>query len=230
VGEGSFKVILTPTDRAGNSGEPGEARVRVLSSLQKPAAKPSLFYSADGDDLAQAATLQAKVARDASVSLTIRDAGGTVVRNALEDVAVTPGVLRFEWDGTDDAGAFVPDARYIARFRITRPQGSYAHEVSVRVMPFRAWTKRWWLRRGDRVTLKVASAEPLSGKPRVEVKQPGVERYSIRKWKITRLSSTTFKVVIKSKSEGKRGKLRVFVSGTDSGGGTQARQFTLSLR
>ena len=36
VGEGSFKIVLTPTDRAGNRGEPAEARVRGPQLDEEP--------------------------------------------------------------------------------------------------------------------------------------------------------------------------------------------------
>jgi flagellar hook assembly protein FlgD len=230
VGEGPFKVILTPTDRAGNQGEPAEVRVRVLNSMRNPTVNPPLFHPADGDDLAATGAIKARITRDATVSLLIRSANGDVVRRGLDEVAMAPGNARFVWDGTDDAGAMVPEGRYDARIRVTRPQGSYAHEVTLRVMPFQLWTKRWSVQRGDKVILKVYSAEPLKGKPTVIANQPGITKYKVPAWKVTRLDETTFKVVLKTKAAGKPGEMKVRVLGTDIADGTQAKVFSLTLR
>jgi len=231
VGEGAFKIILTPSDRAGNVGDPAEVKVRVLSSMKRPAAKPSMFYPGDGDELAPSTALKARITRDATVSWIIRDGDGNVVRRGLDGSSVeAPANARFVWDGTDDAGVEVPEGRYTARIRVTRPQGTYAHDVSVQVMPFKLWTKRWSLQRGDRITLKLFSAEPLEGKPIVTANQPGIAKYRVPGWKITRLDETTFKIVLKTRSAGNAGSMKVRVKGTDIAGGQQSRAFTLTLR
>ncbi len=230
AGEGLFKVILTPTDRAGNQGEPAEVKVRVLNSMRNPTANPTLFHPADGDDLAATAALKARLTRDATVSLLIRSASGDVVRRGIDEVAMTPGDVRFVWDGTDDTGAMLPEGRYHARIRVTRPQGSYAHEVTLRLMPFQLSTNTWSVRRGDKISLKVLSAEPLKGKPTVFANQPGIAKYKVPGWKITRLDAATFKVVLKTRAAGKPGEMKVRVLGTDTADGTQAKIFTLTVR
>ncbi len=229
VGEGLFRIILTPTDRAGNQGQPAEVKVKVLNSMKNPTVKPPLFFSADGDDLAPVSVLKARVTRDASVSWTIRNKSGTVVRQVVDE-SHEPGEFRFVWDGTDDAGALVPEGRYTARIRVTRPQGTYAHQVSLRMMPFKVWTKKWSVRRGGRITLSVESAEPLKGKPIVTANQPGIKKYAVKPWKITKLSDTRFKVVLQTKAKGKAGTMNVRIVGTDKGGGTQAKNFPFRLR
>jgi flagellar hook assembly protein FlgD len=230
VGEGQFKIILTPTDRAGNVGEPAEIKVRVLNSMRDPSASPALFYPSDGDELAATTVLKARITRDATVSLLLRDARGDVVRRGIEDAAMSPGPARFVWDGTDDAGVMVPEGRYTVRIRVTRPQGSYAHDVPVHLMPFQLQTRTWSVQRGDKVTLTLLSAEPLKGKPVVVANQPGVTKYQVPRWKITRLNETTFRVVLKTKAAGKPGEMKVRVAGTDIADGTQAKVFTLKLR
>ena len=231
VGEGVFKIVLTPTDRAGNTGDPAEVKVRVLSSMKAPAAKPSMFYPRDGDELAPSTALKARITRDATVSWTIRDGDGNVVRRGLDEEAVdAPADARFVWDGTDDAGADVPEGRYTARIRVTRPGGTYAHDVRVQVMPFKLWTRKWSVQRGDTITLKLYSAEPLKGKPIVTANQPGILKYRVPAWKITRLDEMTFKIVLKTRSAGKAGSMKVRVTGTDIADGQQSRAFTLTLR
>ena len=229
VGEGMFKIILTPTDRAGNTGEPAEVKVRALNSMKKPTVNPPLFAPADGDKLAQTSALKARITRDADVRWTIRDKDGSVVRQVIDE-AREPGDFRFVWDGTDDDGAMVPEGRYSARIRVTRPQGTYAHAVTVRVMPFKVWTKQWTIKRGAQVTLTIHSAEPLKGKPVLTANQPGIAKYTVPAKKVTKLSDTKFKVALKARAKGKAGDMKVRVIGTDKGDGSQAQVFTLKLR
>jgi len=230
VKEGNYRVVLTPTDRAGNQGEPGATKVKVMNSGKNLVASPQLFFASDGDALAKSTALKATLTRKATVSWTVRGSNGAVVRRGISKAQRGPGLVRFRWDGTDDGGVYVPQGRYTARFTVTRPAGTYAHEVAVRMVPFRLWTKKWTLARGDTVTLKFTSAEPLKGKPVVTANQPGISKYEVPRWKITKVSDTKFKVVLKTKDKGRAGEMKVRIEGTDTGGGTQARVFTLKLR
>ena len=142
MGEGKFKIILTPTDRAGNQGEPAEAKVaRAQLDEDTRPSSPPLFFASDGDELAPTSALKAKLTREATVSWIIRDQAGTVVRRGIDGGRRTPGDVRFVWDGTDDERrATCPRAATRARIRVSRPQGTYAHDVTVRMMPFQLWT------------------------------------------------------------------------------------------
>jgi hypothetical protein len=97
-------------------------------------------------------------------------------------------------------------------------------------MPFMAWTRKWTRQRGDTITLKLTSAEPLKGKPVVTANQRGITKYAVPPRKITRLSSTQFKVVIKTRDKGKAGVMKVRVVGTDTDGGTNAKVFSIRLK
>jgi hypothetical protein len=198
--------------------------------MKNPTVKPRLFFAADGDELAQTSALKARLTREATVSWLIKDQDGTIVRRGIDAAERSPGDVRFVWDGTDDAGALVPEGRYTARIRVSRPQGTYAHDVTVRMMPFKLWTSSWKVKRGATVTLRIESAEPLKGKPVVTANQPGIKKYTVSKKKITKLSDTKFKVVLKTRNKGKAGDMKVRVLGTDRDGGTQAKVFTLGLR
>ncbi len=185
VDEGRYRVFLRPTDRAGNQGEQAETSVRVLNSMHSPTVKPALFFAGDGDELASTSALKAKLTRDATVSWIIRDRAGKVVRRGIDQADWAPGDVRFVWDGKDDSGAYVPEGRYRARIRVSRPQGSYAHDVTVRMMSYQLWASRWSLRRGETVTLTFTSAEPLKRKPTVTANQPGIAKYAVPATKIS---------------------------------------------
>ena len=226
LGEGRFRIVITPTDRAGNVGEPATAKVLALTALKSPSVKPGFFYPSDGDALAATSTLGARLLRPATVSWVIKDASGAVVRHGGDPAAERPGALGFEWDGSDDAGQFVPDGSYEGRIRVTRPAGSYGHEVPVRIMPFELTPSTWRPRRGDEVRLWFTSAESLKGKPVVSAKQPGLPAKDLR---VIKVSHTTFKALLATKGVDRPGRIVVRVVGTDSAGGTQTQAWRLRL-
>jgi flagellar hook assembly protein FlgD len=227
VGEGRFRIQITPTDRAGNVGVPAAAKVLVLNVMRAPTVKPELFYPSDGDALAATSVLRARLSKPATVSWLIKDAAGTIVRHGPDTAAAGPGQVRFAWDGRDDAAQPLPDGRYTARARVTRPQGSYAHDVAVRLMPFGFSPSAWRVARGEFVRVVFESAEPLTGKPVVTFDQPGLDPVPVR---VIKIGPTTFKAAYTTKQEGKLGKLTVRAEGTDTGGGIQSQSWALKLR
>ena len=225
--EGRYRIDITPTDRAGNSGQAASTKVLVLSSLRAPRATPALFNPSDGDGLAATTTLKARLIRPATVSWIVRDASGAVVRHGPDRAQRQPGDVRFVWDGTDDAGQRLPDGTYTGRIRVTRPLGSYGHEVTVHMMPFRLVPSRWRVGRGETIRLVFTSAEPLMGTLAATFKQPGLEETP---FKVRRSDDHTFRSTLTTLAESKRGKLSIRVAGTDEGGGAQSQVFDLKLR
>jgi flagellar hook assembly protein FlgD len=228
--EGKYNIYLTPTDRAGNKGNTRSVSVKILNSMKRPKATPELFWARDGDELMARSALKARLTRPGTVSWIIRDARGKIVRRGLDGAQRGAGDVRFVWDGRSENGNLVPDGRYVARVRVTRPGGSYAHEVTVRHMPFMAWTPSWIRDRGDTVTLKVTTAEPLRRKPVVTANQPGIRKVTVPAKRVTRLAPNQYKVVIRTKDQGKAGGMKVRVTGIDTAGGTNTKVFTVRLR
>ncbi len=226
IGEGRFRIEITPTDRAGNVGQAAVAKALALTALTSPAFKPGFFYPSDGDALAATSILGARLLRPATLSWVIRDASGAVVRHGGEGVAAQRGPVRFEWDGRDDAGQFVPQGTYLGRIRVTRPAGSYGHEVPVRIMPFDLTPTTWKPRRGDELRLWFTSAEPMKGKPIVSARLPGIPSAELR---VTKVNPTTFKALLRTKGAERPGKVTVKVVGTDTGDGTQTQAWGLKL-
>ncbi len=228
--EGKYNIYLTPTDGAGNVGTAKSVQAKLLNSVRNPSVSPALFWGRDGDALVPTAVLRARLTRQATVSWVIRDSNGKVVRVGIDNQVRKPGMVVFAWNGRTDGGGWAPDGRYTARIRVTRVTGTYAHEVTLRHMPFMAWTPSWIRTRGDTVTLKLTSAEPLTGKPVVTANQTGIAKYTVPASRITRLSATSFKVVVKTRAAGKAGPMYVRVVGTDRNGGTNTKVFTLTLK
>jgi flagellar hook assembly protein FlgD len=224
--EGRYRIQITPTDRAGNVGQPAVAKVLVLNAMRDPAFRPAFFYPSDGDALAATANLGARLSKPSKMSWLIRDEAGTVVRHGGEGIAMQPGMVRFAWDGRDDAGQFVPQGRYVGRIRVTRPSGSYGHDVAVHVMPFDLQPATWKPRLGDEVRLWFSSAEPLRGKPIVMARLPGLTKAPLR---VIKVDHTTFKALLPTRKALRPGRITVRAIGTDSGAGTQTQTWTLRL-
>ena len=220
AGEGPYSIEITPMDRAGNVGAPAGAAVTVLSSVRVPHARPGLFNPADGDALAATTEMTARLLRPATVSWVVKDASGAIVRHGVDRVHQDPGFTRFVWDGRDDAGAMLPDGRYLGRVRVARPQGTYGHQVAVLKMPFRLTPSAWRVRRGASVRLAFQSAEPLRGEPVVTARQPGGE---VTRLKVTKVDRHAFRARYAVRAAGPRGKLRIAVTATDAGGGSRIR-------
>ena len=228
--EGNYNVHLMPTDRAGNQGEPAVVKVKLLNSMRNPRPTPAVFWARDRDDRAPRATLKAALSREATVSWTILDKGGNVVRRGISSEVRPAGNVNFVWDGRNDDGAYVTDGPYTGRIRVQRESGTYAHDVLVRHTPYVAWSTSWTYRRGATVTLKVTSTEPLQGKPVVTANQPGITKYTVPKWKVKRKSDKVFKVIIETRNKGRAGDMKVRVKGIDKDGGTNSKVFTVRLK
>jgi flagellar hook assembly protein FlgD len=219
--EGRYRLEFTPRDRAGNVGEPGSVVVKILDSMKRPRVMPGLFFAGDGDALAQTATFKARLSRPGTISFQVLDASGAVIRTG-DGGRVDKGTARWAWDGKDDDGAHVERGTYTGRVRISRAQGTYAHDVDVLVAPFVLEPSDRTVSRGQRVTLLLTSAEPLDGKPMFSVKQPGKDERTLRK--VKRISATRFKARMLVLRGGGSGKIVVTVTATDVDGGSQSQR------
>ena len=100
----------------------------------------------------------------------------------------------------------------------------------MRHTPFVAWSSKWTYKRGQTVTLRVTSTEPLKGKPAVTANQPGIIKYTVPPWKVKRQSDKVFKVIIETRNKGRAGDMKVRLVGTDKDGGTNAKVFNVRLK
>ncbi len=229
VAEGKYNVYLTPTDRAGNRGVSKLVTVKVLNSLRAPKVTPALFWARDGDALAPASAVKVKLIRPATVAFAIRDSKGKVVRKLIVNRKRGAGEVRAVWNGKKDNGKWAPDGRYTARVRVQTSSGWYAHDVIVRHMAFQGYTPKWKRKRGETVTLRLTSSEPLKGKPVVTANQKGIAKYRIPPKKVKRLSPTQYQVVIDTRKRSNAGQMRVRVVGTDKRGGNHSKVFVIRL-
>ncbi len=218
VGDGVYRLTLTPTDRNGNVGESASIKVKSLTALLAPGASPDLFDAGDGDALAQTTAFRARLLHPGDITVLVLDAGGDVVRTGMSSVPTEAGKVRWVWDGTDDAGVAVAHGVYTGRVIVERPKGAYGHEVRVRMMPFLLDSPDWTLRRGQTVTLTITTAEPVDGKPVVTARQRRAPEQTLR---VRRLSAQRFTARLTVQDAGRNGAIRLIVSSTDTAGGTQ---------
>lgn len=220
VADGRYRIELSARDRSGNVSEPVALPVRVLTALAKPQVAGALFYNGDGDALAATSVQSATLLREATVTWRILDAAGSVVRTGLAESLLASGPVGWEWDGRDDAGAIVPDGRYTSLVTVSTDAGSYSHRLVIDHAAFLLGGPLA-LRPGRTATLDLVSAEPLTGRPTITVKQPGTPAYTVT---AKRIDATTFRVTW-SVPRGKAGKVTLTVAGTDADGGAQSAIF-----
>lgn len=218
--DGTYELSVTPRDRAGNRGSTERTAVMILTAMRSPAAAPSMFHPADGDALAQRARFSVTLGRAASLTWRILDGDGTVVRRGMVDRELPAGPAGWDFDGRDDAGAPLPEGTYRSTVTARTADGAYSHQVQVRIAPY-LLKGALDVAPGTSQTLTLLTAEPLSGWPRITVKQPGLAAYRLSP---VRYSSTRFTArwVVRS---GSPGTIVITVTATDTGGGVETRRF-----
>lgn len=226
VAEGRYDVAVTPKDRATNVGAEVSAPVKVFKSMKTPKAKPAHFFTRDGDSLAASTNLSVTLEQAAALSWLVVDASGLPVRSLVTEELLEVGAQSVRWDGRDELGNYVPDGTYTAIVTATTDAGSYSHRLSLRVMPFDVTAPVWSGPAGTKVTFTIKSAEPLTGWPRIEIRQPGLPMYTGYP---IRYSTKEFRVTVTFKSGGLPGPVKMKVMGTDTGGGKQQKTYLFTL-
>ena len=225
VAEGRYDVTVKPEDRSGKLGASDMTSVKVFKTLKSPLAKPNHIFVRDGDGLAQSTALQVTLTQPAALSWTILDSAGAPVRVLASAQAFGLGLATVSWDGRDVLGALVPDGIYSAVVMATTDAGTYGHMSSVRVMPFKVTAPVWSGPAGTSVKFTIRSAEPLTGWPRIEVRQPGIPMYTgypLRSGAKDFATTITFRA-------GPPGDVLIKVIGTDTAGGKQNQTFIFTL-
>ena len=222
---GVYTLTVEPRDRAGNTGSGMAGSVVVYSTLKSVKAAPSVFYPHDSDRFARWTKLSFALTDAATVTWTVQNAAGNVVRTLRQGAALTAGSYAYNWNGRNDAGALVPRGTYYSV--VTATDGTLS-------MTSRAWTVADGFRvtasdttpaRGQSITVSAVTAEKLGRTPRLIVYQPGQKAWSVY---LRKVSTTTYRVTIRLKSGG-AGTVRFKVVGTDLDGRTNWGSVVLPL-
>ena len=223
--DGTYAMKFVATDRAGNRGEAQVRAVAAYGALSNTASSKTVFYPQDGDGLATRTTFSFRLRSAATVTWTVQDADGGVVRTIRAAAATGPGSYSFAWNGRNDAGTMVPRGTY--RGVVTATDGTLSATQRAKVVAdaFRITASDVTPARGQRITVTARSAEALGTTPRLRVYQPGRSYWTV---KMTKVGSGVYRATITLKS-GSTGTLKLRVGANDSGGRGQRSVLSLPL-
>jgi flagellar hook assembly protein FlgD len=224
--DGTYGVEVVALDRAGNASAPQTATLRAYGAMGFVRASRTLFFPQDGDRVASSTSLSFVLARPATVTWTIVNAAGSVVRTIATDLPMDAGTHAFAWNGRNDLGAFVARGTYRSIVRATDGADLGAVQaVAVLADAFRIAPSDTTPGRGQRITVTATTAEALAAAPRLRVNQPGRSGWSVA---MTRVSSGVYRATITFRS-GPTGTTRLTVYGKDAAGHLQTSVMTVRL-
>ncbi len=211
--DGLYELRIHPRDVAGNQGTSVSRSVRVATALGFVTSSKTLFYPQDSDRLAKTTTLGFKLARVATVTWTIVDANGAVVVTLLDAQPTAAGPWARAFDGRRADGSRLKAGTYTAVVTATDGAATVSQAVAFQMNAFSIRPSDATPKRGQKITVKVTSAEPLSARPRIFITQPGRTTWSMV---LTKVSTYEYKATVTLKTGGKAGTVTFKVVGTDA--------------
>lgn len=231
VGDGNYTVNATPRSRAGEEGATRNVDAKVLTTMRAPAVTPYMLYAADGDNLAPTTTFSVNLVAPATFSWKVVDGNNNVVKTRNNNTSVGAGQQTWQWDGRNEAGAFVPDGTYYTVMTAATAAGTYSHTLPVEARAFRlVQPVSGPVVRGVKVKYFVYSAELLSTsqvKPKVRVTAPGLK---VKQWGTYKQADGGFYVNIKVPLTAGTGTVQFRVQGTDRNGVVQYTDYFFPLQ
>lgn len=215
VPDGQYILRISPSDPFGNTGVAAERTVRVISALRSVASSKVLFYPQDLDSLAKTTTLSFVLARPMNVTWTLRSAAGAIVSTHYDAVARPTGTTSWAFDGRRTDGTMLPTGRYVSYVLATDGSVTATQAVAFDAQAFVLRPSDTTPGRGQLITMRATTAEPLSTAPRLYITQPGKATWSVA---MTKTSSTTYKATVRLKKGGRSGTASFQVRGRDSKG------------
>ncbi|HEX5827130.1 MAG TPA: FlgD immunoglobulin-like domain containing protein [Candidatus Limnocylindrales bacterium] len=227
VPDGAYTITLTGRDAAGNVGPASDpVAVNVYGALAALTRTPTQFFAVDGDTLAPKTRAAWMMVSPATVTVTVRNAAGEVVRTAYTDRALPAGAAAWSWNGMLEDGTRAPRGRYRVTVAATNGTQASAQAVSVLNDAFKLTTSVTSAIRGKTLTITARTTEALSTTPFVQVYEPGLASRNVT---MTKVSSTTWTAKITPKTTAQPGTLTLKVRARDSLGGTNWSSVKLPL-
>ncbi len=227
VADGIYTLTYVPRDAYGLTGAPASARALVLTAIKVHKPSAVAFFARDADGLNKTVKFTVSLNQSARVTWRIVNASADTVRTVRSNEAMAAGSVTYAWDGRADDGSWAADGLYRSVVTAETGFGSYTHERSAYAGAFRITPSVSSPARGGRVTLTIASTEPLSGAPQVTVSQPGVDSVTVATSKV---GTRKFRVTVTLASGGDPGTASFLVRGADRNGASQETELRLSLR
>ena len=228
VADGRYTVTAVPRNRAGTEGDDEIVDVDVMTTMRAPSVTPNLFYPTDNDNLARTTNLSVNLQSAATFWWKIADKNGNVVRTFVNGVNTGSGQQTIQWDGRDGAGAFVPDGTYYSVTTTATSAGTYFHSLPVDVRAFRLTSVAAApFVRGTKTKFFIASAETLTGKPKLRVTFPGLAAKTIYSYV---QAGGGWYATVNFPLAATPGTMQVRVNGTDSTGLAQWTDYSFQLQ
>ena len=230
VPDGAYSLVVAPLGETGIPGAALTVRTRVLTAIRSPGATPAVFYPLDGDPAATTA-LSVTLTQPATVTWTVTDRSGRVVRTLWEAHPTQAGTWILPWDGTGHApGSGVlspmPVGQYLSAITATTAAGTVLLRSTIWLTPFRLVPSAGTVTAGQTLALSITAADPLRAAPRLVVVQPGVAPYVVTARATAALG---YRAVFRLHA-GPAGIVRLVVVGTDRAGRSLAATATVRLR
>jgi flagellar hook assembly protein FlgD len=217
--DGVYTISVAAQDRAGNTGPFVDRAVSLVGALRAVASSRTLFFPQDLDSLDSTTKITFSLSRPMTVDWTIVDAAGQVVATRLDDAALPAGTQTWVFNGVGTDGAMLPRGRYTSVVTATDGTLLATQAISFETEAFRIVPSDTTPRRGQKITVKITSAERLSKISRLNIYQPGIAKWTV---KVTKVSGRGYKVTFRLKSAGKAGILKLKISGRDMKDGSQS--------
>ena len=227
VADGTYLVMLTARDAAGNQSAPITLPVAVYRALSSVTASTTVFYPQDGDSLAPSTRLGFALSQNATVTWQIVDATGKVVFSKFANAALAPRSVSMVWAGRDQANAVLPVGRYEAILTATNGTLTDTVRTPLWAAGFAVTTSATSVRRGGSVTITAVSAEPLKGAAKMTMARPGL---AAQTFPMTKVGPNTYRVTLRLSNTGKAGTMSLKFSGVDTKGGTNTTAATLAVK
>ena len=152
-----------------------------------------------------------------------------MVRTFVNGASTAAGQQTVQWDGSDNAGAYVPDGTYYSVMTTATAAGTYFHSLPVDVRAFRLATAvATPFVRGTKAKFTINSAETLTSKVKVKVFAPGLAPKTIAATAIA--GGGGYTVTIKFAAAAAAGTIQLRVQGTDTGAQFQFTDYFFPLQ
>ena len=217
VADGLYTLRMHPRDASGTQGTSVDRTIRVATTLGFVTSSKKLFYPQDDDRFGRTTTLGFALAAPATVTWTINDATGAVVATLLDAAPTAAGTVTRSYDGRRTDGTRLPVGAYTSVVTATDDATTASQAVGFTMNAFGIKPSDATPKRGQKITVTVTSAEQLSTKPRLYIKQPGRATWSVA---MTKVAAYEYKATITLKS-GSVGTVTFKAKATDKDGHSQ---------
>jgi flagellar hook assembly protein FlgD len=225
--DGAYTYEIVPRDAAGNVGRALVRQVVVATMLAAVKSTAAVFDPTTPGAARSATAFAFTLARPASVTVTVADPAGHLVRTLASATPLGAGPQSVPWDATSDAGAQVPPGTYTATITASDGLGTAMQAVVVGVGPFRVAVSPATATRGKVLVITIWTALPLTAPPTLRVTQPGVGAWDAT---LTPINASTWRLRTTVPTGGRAGTLSVRVAGAAPGGATATYAVAVPLR